>query len=66
MGQSTKGKRQARTLTAIEERYKADGQGPGIEEEEGRHHERIIEGRAKILKYNVTVCRNNVLWIVPM
>ena len=57
------GRRQARTLTAIEERYNTDHQGPRVEEEDGRQHTRISVARAKILKYVVTMYRNNVLWM---
>jgi hypothetical protein len=66
MGQGTKGRREARTLTTIEERYNTDRQGPRPEEEDGRQHRRIREGRAEILKYGVTMYRNDVLWIAPM
>ena len=57
------GRRQARTLAAIEERYDTNHQGPRVEEEDGRQHTRINKGRAEILKYGVTIYRNNVLWI---
>ena len=66
MGQGTKRRRQAKTLTTIEERYNPDHQGPRVDEEEGRQHTCIRESRAEILIYGVTMYRNNVLWIALM
>ena len=66
MSKGIKWRRQARTLTTIEERYNSDSQGPRTEEKEGRQHTRISNARAEILVYDETVIRNDKLWIVPM
>jgi hypothetical protein len=66
MDRGIKGRRHARTLTTIEERYNTNRQGPRTEKEEGRQHTTIRESRAEILKYGVTVYRNDILWIAPM
>jgi hypothetical protein len=63
MSQVTKGRRQARILTKIEERYSTDHHGPRGEEDKTWRHKRGRGGRAKILKYVVTIRRNNVIWI---
>jgi hypothetical protein len=58
-------KRQAEmlVLTTITKRYKADHHGPRVEEDEGWRRKRRREIRAEILKYVVTIRRNNVLWV---
>jgi hypothetical protein len=63
MSQGAKGHRKARILTTIEERYSTNDHGPREKEEVGRQHNHKREARAEILKYVVTIRRNNVLWI---
>ena len=58
-----KGRRQARMLTAINERYTADRHGPCVVQVEGLRHEYNGETGAEVLEYVVTMSRNNVLCI---
>jgi hypothetical protein len=62
MRQGTKWRRKARTLTAIEKRHNTNHQGPHSEEEEVRQRNRTSGARAEILIYDVTICRNDILW----
>jgi hypothetical protein len=59
-------RRQAKTLTTIKERYSTYRHGPCGEEDKGlrRIHHREIG--TKFLKYVVTICRNNILWIASL
>jgi hypothetical protein len=66
MSHRTKERRKARTLTAIDERYATDHHRPREEEDEGLRHQRIREDGAKILKYDVTMKRNNVLCVASV
>jgi hypothetical protein len=63
MSHSTKERRETSTLTTIDERYTTDHHGPHVEEDDALYHNRIRVDRAIILKYGVTVQRNNVLCV---
>jgi hypothetical protein len=63
MSQGTKRRKQAKILTTIETRYTTDHYGPRVEENEGQRRIRGSHDRAEILKYVVTIRRNNVLCI---
>ena len=53
-----------RIFTTVEEGYNADRHGPRVNEEVGRQCDPVIDVRAKILEYVVTMSRNNVLYCI--
>ena len=55
MSQGTKQQKQAKVLTAVEQRNKTDRHGPRVEEDEGRRRKHGCEDRAEVLKYVVTI-----------
>lgn len=66
MSHRTKERRKSRTPTTIDERYAAEHHRPREEEDKGFRHQRIREDWAKILKYDITMERNNVLCVASV
>jgi hypothetical protein len=61
-----RGRSQAKTLTRVKERYSTYRYRPCGEEDKAQRRNHHREIRAKVLKYVVTIRRNNILWIASL